>query len=45
MTAPPVATTSFEPPLIGIGIAVLVVAVLGTVLVWKRKKGKKKSEE
>ena len=31
--------------LIGIGIAVLFVAVLGTVVVWKRKKGKKKSEE
>ena len=45
VTAPPVATTSFAPPLIGINIAVLVVAVLGTVVLWKRKKGKKKSEE
>jgi len=31
--------------LIGIGIAVLVVAVLGTVMLWKRKKGKKKTEK
>jgi len=31
--------------LIGIGIAVLVVAVLGTVVVWRRKKEKKKTEE
>ena len=31
--------------LIGIGIAELVVAVLGTVVLWKRKKEKKKSEE
>ena len=45
VTAPPVATTSFEPPLIGISIAVLVVAVLGTVVVWRKRKGKKKSEE
>ena len=45
VTAPPVATTSFEPPLIGISIAVLVVAVLGTVMLWKRKKKKKKTEE
>jgi len=29
---------------IGIGIAVLVVAVLGTVVVWRRKKEKKKTE-
>jgi len=43
--APSIVTTSFEPPLIGISIAVLVVAVLGTVVVWKRKKEKKKSEE
>jgi len=45
VTAPPVATTSFAPPLIGINIAVLVVAVLGTVVVWRKRKGKKKSEE
>jgi len=31
--------------LIGIGIAVLVVAVLGTMVVWRRKKKKKKTEE
>jgi len=31
--------------LIGVGIAVLVVAVLGTVVLWKRKKGKKKTEK
>ena len=31
--------------LIGVGIAVLVVAVLGTVVVWRRRKEKKKSEE
>ena len=43
--APSIVTTSFEPTLIGIGIAVLVVAVLGTVMIWKRKKGKKKTEE
>jgi len=30
---------------IGISIAVLVVAVLGTVVVWRRRKEKKKSEE
>jgi len=30
---------------IGIGIAVLVVAVLGTAVIWKKKKGKKKTEE
>ena len=45
VTAPPVATTSFAPPLIGINIAVLVVAVLGTVMIWKRRKEKKKTEE
>jgi len=30
---------------IGIGIAVLVVAVLGTAVIWKKKKEKKKIEE
>jgi len=30
---------------IGIGIAVLVVAVLGTVVIWRKKKEKKKTEE
>ena len=45
VTAPPVVTTSFAPPLIGVGIAVLVVAVLGTLVIWKRKKEKKKTEE
>jgi len=29
--------------LIGVGIAVLVVAVLGTVMLWKRKKGKEEN--
>jgi len=43
--APPVVTTSFEPTLIGVGIAVLVVAVLGTAVIWRKRKGKKKSEE
>ena len=41
--APP--STSFEPTLIGIGIAVLVVAVLGTAVIWRKRKEKKKSEE
>jgi len=31
--------------LIGIGIAVLVVAVLGTMVIWRKKKEKKKTEE
>lgn len=31
--------------LIGVGIAVFVVAVLGTVIIWKRKKEKKKTKE
>jgi membrane protein DedA with SNARE-associated domain len=31
--------------LIGIGIAVLVVAILGTAVIWRRKKEKKKTEE
>jgi len=43
--APPPVLTSFAPPLIGVGIAVLVVAVLGTVVVWKRRKEKKKTKE
>ena len=42
--APPAPTTSFAPPLIGVGIAVLVVAVLGTVVVWRKRKEKKKTE-
>ncbi|MCG2827235.1 MAG: carboxypeptidase-like regulatory domain-containing protein, partial [Thermoplasmatales archaeon] len=43
--APPAPTTSFAPPLIGIGIAVLVVAVLGTAVIWRKKKEKKKTKE
>ena len=31
--------------LIGIGIAVLVVAILGTMVIWRKKKEKKKTEE
>jgi len=31
--------------LTGIGIAVLVVAVLGTAVVWRKKKEKKKTKE
>jgi hypothetical protein len=45
LTAPLAPTTSFAPTVIGIGIAVLVVAVLGTVVVWKKKKEKKKTKE
>lgn len=36
-------TTSFEPTLIGVGIAGLVVAVLGTATtVWRKRKEKRK---
>ena len=45
VTAGAAPTTSFEPTVIGIGIAVLVVAVLGTAVIWKKKKEKKKTEE
>ncbi len=43
--APPAPTTSFEPTVIGIGIAVLVVAVLGTAVIWRKRKEKKKTKE
>ena len=31
--------------LIGIGIAMLVVAILGTMVIWRKKKEKKKTKE
>ena len=37
--------TSFEPTLIGVGITGLVVTVLGTMVIWRKRKEKKKIVE